>query len=253
MSTSNDLGQWYKSIPSITRAWFTGSIIVPVAARLRVVNPFYLVLAVNRIIKHFEIWRLLTAILYCRMDFGYLINLYFIYQYSTRLETSTFDGKPADYVFCLAFVWLCTIIAGSILLIWTLMDSMVMSVIYIWCQLNKEVVMSFWFGIQLKAMYLPWALMLFDWIILGTYREDLCGIIIGHLYYFLVFKYPQDFGGAKLLQTPRLLYRYFPSKRFATSRFGTGPIHRHESDASDNTDNRDRQVFGGRGYVLGFR
>ncbi|CAF0842386.1 unnamed protein product [Rotaria sordida] len=119
MSASNDLGQWYKSIPSITRAWFTGSIIVPVAARLSVVNPFYLGLIVNRIIKHFE--------------------------------------------------------------------------------------------------------------------------------------YPQDFGGAQLLQTPRLLYRYFPSKRIATSRFGTGPIHRHGLDATDNIDNHDRQVFGGRGYVLGFR
>ena len=45
------------------------------------------------------------------------------------------------------------------------------------------------------------------------HRFDLCfsllvqlsGIVVGHLYYFLVFKYPQDFGGAYLLQTPSFL------------------------------------------------
>jgi derlin-1 len=69
------------------------------------------------------------------MGFDYLINLYFIYQYSTRLETSinpnkfifsfiysllkgTFNGKPADYVFCLAFLWLCNTIIGSVLSIY---------------------------------------------------------------------------------------------------------------------------------------
>ncbi|CAF1436978.1 unnamed protein product, partial [Adineta steineri] len=31
MSGSNDLGQWYKSIPPITRVWFTASIVVPLA------------------------------------------------------------------------------------------------------------------------------------------------------------------------------------------------------------------------------
>ncbi len=55
MSASNDLGQWYKSIPKITRAWFTGSIIVPVAARLGLVRPQNLVLFMTPIIKHFQV------------------------------------------------------------------------------------------------------------------------------------------------------------------------------------------------------
>jgi len=190
------------------------------------------------------------------MGFDYLINLYFIYQYSTRLETSinpnkfifwfndfllkgTFNGKPADYVFCLAFLWLCNTIIGSVLSIYVrksifliielclfiwkvLMEAMILSVMYIWCQLNKDIMMSFWFGMQFKAMYMPWVIMLFKWIVSGSYVEwficflvlevlfrflvQLCGIVVGHLYFFLVFKYPQDFGGARLLQTPNFLY-----------------------------------------------
>lgn len=55
MSVSNDLGQWYKSIPPITRAWFTASIAVPVAARLGLVRPHNLVLFVKPIIQHFQV------------------------------------------------------------------------------------------------------------------------------------------------------------------------------------------------------
>jgi derlin-1 len=34
---------------------------------------------------------------------------------------------------------------------------------------------------------------------------ELFGIVVGHLYFFLMFKYPQDFGGARLLQVPSFL------------------------------------------------
>jgi derlin-1 len=51
------------------------------------------------------------------------------------------------------------------------MDAMIMSAMYIWCQLNKEVMMSFWFGMQFKAMYMPWVILLFNWIISGSYVE----------------------------------------------------------------------------------
>ena len=39
----------------------------------------------------------------------------------------------------------------------------------------------------------------------SRFLVQLCGIIVGHLYFFLVFKYPQDFGGAQLLKTPSFL------------------------------------------------
>ena len=51
------------------------------------------------------------------------------------------------------------------------MISMVMSIIYIWCQLNKEVIMSFWFGTQFKAIYMPWVIALFHWIMGGSYVD----------------------------------------------------------------------------------
>jgi len=48
-----------------------------------------------------------------------------------------------------------------------LMDPMVLSILYVWCQLNKDVIVSFWFGTRFKAMYLPWVLFGFNLIISG--------------------------------------------------------------------------------------
>ncbi len=55
MSVSNDLGQWFKSIPKITRVWFTSSIVVSLAARMGIVRPQNLVLFINPIIKQFQV------------------------------------------------------------------------------------------------------------------------------------------------------------------------------------------------------
>ncbi|GBP62674.1 Derlin-1 [Eumeta japonica] len=103
-----------------------------------------------------------------------------------------------------------------------LMDPMVLSVLYVWCQLNKEVIVSFWFGTRFKAMYLPWVLLGFNMIISGGGMMELLGILIGHLAFFLLFKYPQEFGGPALLTPPPFLKRLFPDTRYMGG-FGAAP------------------------------
>jgi len=56
---------------------------------------------------------------------------------SLRLETGIFDGRPADYLFMLTFNWLLSVVVALFMKIPMLMDPMVLSVLYIWCQLNK--------------------------------------------------------------------------------------------------------------------
>jgi hypothetical protein len=46
-------------------------------------------------------------------------------------------------------------------------------------------------------------------------------------------------------------YRYFPNEQTGISGFGTAPIPRRQPGAENNDGNRGRQVFGGRGHVLG--
>lgn len=231
---SNDIGDWYRNIPLVTKYWFTGSVIFPLLGRFGFLSLSTLLLDYESLIYGFQIWRPFTALLsYPLMPqtgFHYLLNLYFLYSYSVRLETGVFDGKPADYLFLLIFNWLCLVIIGLLANIRFLMDPMILSVLYIWCQINRDQIVQFWFGTQFKAMYLPWVLFAFNMIVGSGGWYELLGIFVGHLYFFLMFKYPQDFGGRQFLHTPSFFYRYLPNRRGGVAGFGMAPSSRRTQE-----------------------
>jgi hypothetical protein len=39
------------------------------------------------------------------LNFNFLIKLMFLYQYSRKLEEGFFEGRRADFVFMLTFLW----------------------------------------------------------------------------------------------------------------------------------------------------
>jgi len=224
-----DIGSWFKSLPFFTRHWFALSIAIPLLSRFGLLNPGYLVLEYSAFIHRFQIWRPITALFYFPLGpntaFAYLLNLYFLYNYSVRLETGLFAGRPADYCFLLLFNWLSLVVLGLAFKVWFLMEPMILSVLYLWCQINKDTVVSFWFGTQFKAIYLPWVLFGFNFILKGGGFEEFLGILVGHLYYFLMYSYPLDYGGTQFINTPQILYDYFPS-RSRTSGVGVPPASR---------------------------
>jgi derlin-1 len=67
----------------------------------------------------------------------------------------------------LIFNWLVLTIISFFANIVMLMDPMILSVMYVWCQLNRDTIVSFWFGTQFKAVYLPWVLVGFNLIVRG--------------------------------------------------------------------------------------
>ncbi|XP_063307165.1 derlin-1 [Pelobates fuscus] len=223
----SELGDWFRSVPPVTRYWFAGSVALPLVAKLGLLNPVYLVLWPEAFLHKFQIWRPLTATFYFPVGpatgFLYMVNLYFLYQYSTRLETGVFDGRPADYLFMLLFNWICIVISAVVMDKQLLMIPLIMSVLYVWSQLNKDTVVSFWFGTRFKAHYLPWVILGFNYIISGSVVDELIGNLVGHLFYFLMFKYPADLGGRSFLSTPQFLYRWLPSRRGGISGFGIPP------------------------------
>lgn len=129
---------------------------------------------------------------------------------------------------------------------------MILSVLYIWCQLNKDVTVTFWFGTRFKALYLPWVLLAFNLVLSGGGVMEFFGILIGHLYFFLMFKYPQELGGPVLLRTPSILRKWFPDQTGGVHGFGVPP---QSIARTTGGQNRGGGMFGGhswgRGYTLG--
>lgn len=99
-------------------------------------------------------------------------------------------------------------------------------------------------------MYLPWVLFGVNLLIAGAGIMELFGILVGHLYVFLKFKYPQELGGTELLNTPKILERFFPPQRSGVRSFGSAPTYRPGEQNAHG-----RNIFGGhnwgRGHVLG--
>ncbi|XP_023952938.2 derlin-1 [Bicyclus anynana] len=248
----SEFKDWFNSIPFFTRYWLAGTLAFSLIGRFGLLNYSYFILDFYLFFNKFQIWRPITALFFYPITpgtgFHFLINCYFLYNYSQRLETSIFAGKPADYFYMLLFNWLCCVIIGFLANVMVLMDPMVLSVLYVWCQLNKDIIVSFWFGSRFKAMYLPWVLLAFNLVISGGGVMELLGIMVGHLSFFLLFKYPQEFGGPAYLTPPAFIKRLFPDTRYVGG-FGTAPQVRVP------TDGIPRGMFGGhnwgRGQTLG--
>ncbi|XP_043497362.1 derlin-1 [Polistes fuscatus] len=254
----SDVRDWFNSLPIFTRYWLMFTVSLSLIGRFGLVQASTLVLSYDRFINNFEIWRPFTSVFFYPMSpagFHFLLNLYFLYNYSLRLERVEYDGRPADYFFMLLFNWLCCVILGFISGFPLLMDPMVLSVLYVWCQLNKDAIVNFWLGTRFKAMYLPWVLFGFNLIISGGGIMELYGILIGHIYVFFKFKYPQELGGTDWLITPKILETYFPPQRGGIRWFGNAPTQRPAGQQQQQQQQQARNIFGGhnwgRGQVLG--
>lgn len=229
----------------ITKYWFFSYFLVPLTTRLGLISPINLLLFSDAVLYKFEVWRLVTCLLWYKVNFHWLMLLYFLYSYSQRLETGYFAGSPADYITMLLFNAVSLVVIGLFMGFPILSSALVFSVVYVWCQINKDIIVNFWFGVQVKAMYFPWVLFFFFFILGADWASMLMGIVVGHLYFFLAMKYPQEYGGRSILFTPQILYKWFPNDAQRRSGFGVPPSRRRADDGDR------RHPWGGEGQRLG--
>ncbi|TPX56646.1 hypothetical protein PhCBS80983_g04366 [Powellomyces hirtus] len=202
---------WFNSVPPVTRALFAGTVGFSLAAGLGIVAPYQLIFVPEYILKKYQIWRLVTAFLWQPLGFPFLMNIYFLYRNSSDLETGLFVGRTADYVFFMIFCVGMINIAAYLLELVVLSEPLMLAIVYVWSMHNRDQRVSFLFGIQFKALYLPWVLVGMDvlqgnpWPIL-----KLLGIAVGFIYYYLDQTYPAQNNGRKILVTPQILYQQFP-------------------------------------------
>ncbi|KAL3321166.1 Derlin 1 [Cichlidogyrus casuarinus] len=250
----NEFSDFIKSIPFLTRYWFCATIILSLSERLGLISPYWLILDSEAIFYKFQIWRPLTALLFFPIRkstaFHFMINLYFMYSYSTRLENENFAGRRADYAFLLAFAWFCLALLGIMFEMPYFMEAMVIAVLYIWCQHNRETIVQFWFGTSFKAAYLPWVLLAFDFLVNGQFQGPLFGILVGHAFYFFNHQYPSEFGGSCLLKTPAFFYSLFATSGPVQTGFA-GPQNFGQRPSSSTGATLLNRRFPGSGNRLG--
>ncbi|KAL0073111.1 Der1-like family-domain-containing protein [Phycomyces blakesleeanus] len=151
-SITNEAMQWYASVPPVTKALLTLSIVLTVAPALSLFNISYLILYWHGVAK-LQLWRLVTAFFVNRVNISFAMNIFFLYRYSNDLETQVFMGRTADYVYFHFIVGFIQLIAAYFLELFVLSDGLLLAVAYLWSQHNKETMMTFMFGLRFKVSY----------------------------------------------------------------------------------------------------
>lgn len=89
-----------------------------------------------------------------------LIQITHYKPYTTSVDGNTglfcagyFAGSTADYIFMLLFNSICLVIVGLLMGFPILSSALVFCVVYVWCQINKDVIVNFWFGVQVKVRF----------------------------------------------------------------------------------------------------
>lgn len=207
--------EWFQSLPIVTQYWFGLTLLLTFAGNMGMVSPMNFVLIWENVKHRFEIWRLLTSFCYAgSFSFPTLMLLYLLMSFSQRYESSgPFNtgagGGSADYLFMLIFGAVTMMVTQPLMNMIVPISGMLMCgnlihyVVYIWSKRHPATIANIW-GIPFKAVFVPFVNVVIALFMGNPYLYIIHGIIVGHIYYFLVDVVPHVYG-KDVLTTPQFL------------------------------------------------
>lgn len=211
-NTLDDTGgpqAWFQSLPLVTRYWFGAALITTLAGNFKLVSVGKLIFHWDSIWDNFEIWRFLTPFLYVGpFKLPTLMVLYMLQSFSNRYETEPYNtgagGGTADYIFALMLGTVAILVTYPFIPAAPLFArTLLFFVLYTWSKRHPTAPTSIW-GIQMKAIHLPFAYLVLSVLMGDAYWDIIHGIAIGHLFYFLVDVVPIVYG-KDMIHTPQFL------------------------------------------------
>ena len=221
---------WFTQLPPLTRTWLGAATGITAAVTLDFV-PAHKLLFDWHLIRHdLELWRIATSFCYCggRLnEFHALILLYLIHNHGKTYELNPFaagGGRSADAAFAFLFCIVTILISFPIIneygpmilpdrftypvVLYPLFTrTLVYAILYLWSRRNPNARINLNF-IPVQGRYLPFAYIGFSLALGNRLNELIHGIVVGHLYYYLVEVVPTVLN-RRILTTPRLLVDLF--------------------------------------------
>lgn len=179
--------EWYRSLPLITRGYLTACVVSTILVQMDMVSPYLLLLDFGSVLGKFEVWRLFTNLCFFG-GFGmpFVFSMFFLVRYGKELEAKRFEGRSADYLWCMGFATLVmTLVAYLMGGVPFLAQSMLSTIIYLWSREYATQTLSIFGLFNVQAFYFPWVLCAIHVLMGGSAVPDLIGIFAGHVYYFL--------------------------------------------------------------------
>lgn len=204
------LEQWFYEMPPCTRWWTAATVVTSVLVQCEALSPYQLFYSLPAVYLRSQYWRLITAFLYFGpLNLDLLFHVFFLQRYSRLLEESS-GRSPAYFSWLLFYAMSSLLILSPFLSLPFLGQALSSSLVYIWSRRNPDTRLSFLGLLVFTAPYLPWVLMIFALVVHGTIpKDEICGVIVGHVWYFFSDVYPSLHDGHRPLDPPRWWRRLF--------------------------------------------
>ncbi|KAI5187003.1 Derlin-2/3 [Nematocida homosporus] len=222
----------YRSIPIVSRLFFTISISLTLLTYLDFISPYSLIYSWAHLQK-LEIWRALTTFFYWGpASLDVFIHQFFMLKYCVMLEEACSD--PSDFLYLLIVGMALIFGMGNILGMAKMSNALSTYIIYIWSKRNPLILVQYMGLFNLPAYYVPCIMFLFSFIVEKKLpQSDLVGIVAGHIYFYFKHVYVKT-STSEPLRTPLLLKRLFQKPK-STSNSNTNGQSR--SSPTQNSPN----------------
>ncbi|THX10827.1 putative membrane protein [Aureobasidium pullulans] len=217
------LEQWFFEMPVCTRWWTTATVVTGLLVQCHVLTPFQLFYSFRAVFVRSQVclipptsspsissitdsklqyWRLFTTFIYFGpLSLNLLFHIFFIQRYARMLEESA--QSQAHFTWMLAYAattLLCLAPLVSVVFLGSILSS---TLVYIWSRRHPDVQLSFLGLFIFRAPFLPWVMIALSVVMHGQWpKDELCGIAVGHVWYFFNDIYPANHNGSRPLDPP---------------------------------------------------
>ncbi|KAH8605076.1 putative Der1 like family [Trypanosoma vivax] len=175
---------WFRSLGPVTRRILVASVAITMLSSVRAV-PFPYLLLDYSALKRFELWRPATAALFFgNFSFPWLISIAMFVSYLSYNEENDFKGKSGDYAWMIVVLITGLTIGGLSLSLPVTSGGLLMSLCWIFCKRHPELRMAL-YSFEFNATTFPWVLLAFHFILGQNIVEDVLGIVVGHMFFFV--------------------------------------------------------------------
>ncbi|OJJ43784.1 hypothetical protein ASPZODRAFT_135810 [Penicilliopsis zonata CBS 506.65] len=204
------LEQWFYEMPPVTRWWTAATVATSVLVQCNVLTPYQLFYSFRAVYAKSQYWRLVSTFLYFGpLNLDLLFHVFFMQRYSRLLEESS-GRSPARFSWMLFYAMASLLVISPFLSLPFLGTALSSSLVYVWSRRNPDTRLSFLGLLVFNAPYLPWVLMAFSIIVRKVVpKDEICGIVVGHIWYFFNDVYPSLHGGHRPLDPPAWWRRMF--------------------------------------------
>jgi len=197
--------EWYRTLPPVTKIWWTGAIVATILATLGVLNPLWIMMDYDLAFGKFHVWRLLTNFFFFGgFSMPFIFNVVLLVRYSGMLEEKF--GRDVHGTAAMLTMMTFSVVA-TMFLGWLINPrelfyghTLLFVVIYVWSRSDPFAEVNF-YGFSFRQWHTPFLILLMGILFGGDPKQNLIGIFIGHLYYFLTDLVPRNYGKT-LLWTP---------------------------------------------------